>query len=63
MKWTKFPSQHELMSRIFSKYCEIVVSQKIKHGLKPAAFLAIYKAKEMRRRKHNEIPRVTKVHC
>ena len=52
MKWTKFPSQHELMGRIFSKYCEIVVSQEIKYGLKPAAFLAIYKAKEIRRRKH-----------
>ena len=62
MKWTKFPSQHELMSNIFSKYCEIVVSQKIKHALKPVAFLAIYKAKEMRRRKHNEIPMVTKIH-
>ena len=62
MKWTKFPSQHELMSNIFSKYCEIAVSQKIKDGLTPAAFLAVYKAKEMRRRKHNEIPMVTKIY-
>lgn len=62
MKWTKFPSQYKLMIRIFSKYEAIDWIEDIPHGLKIALFLSGRKAKVMRRRKHNEISMVTKVH-
>lgn len=63
MKWTKFPSQYKLMSRIFSKYEAIDSIKDIPHGLEIAFFLSGRQAKEMRRRKHNEISRVTQAHC
>ena len=63
MKWRKFPSEPQLMSNIFTKYCEVALAKKIRHGAKIAAFLAIYKAKEMRRRKHNETFSFKKIHC
>ncbi len=63
MKWTKFPSTHDLESQIFAKYESIDGIEDMEYGLVIAFFLSSRKAKDIRRRKHNEIPRVTQVHC
>lgn len=62
MKWTKFPSTLDLELQRFAKYEAIDWIEDIPHGLTIAFFLSGRQAKEMRRRKHNEISRVTKVH-
>ena len=63
MKWRKFPTNHDLEFQRFAKYEAIDGIEDIPQGLVIAFFLACRQAKEMRRRKHNEIPSVTKVHC
>jgi hypothetical protein len=63
MKWIKFPSTLDLEFQRFAKYEAIDGIEDIPHGLVIAFYLSIRQAKEMRRRKHNEISRVTKVHC
>lgn len=63
MKWIKFPSTLDLEFQRFAKYEAIDGIEDIPHGLVIAFYLSIRQAKEMRRRKYNEISRVTKVHC
>ena len=63
MKWTKFPSTLDLEFQRFAKYEAIDGIEDMEYGLVIAFFLSCKQAKEMRRRKHNEISRVTKIHC
>ena len=63
MKWCKFPSSLDLEFQRFAKYEAIDGIEDIPHGLVIAFFLSCRQAKEMRRRKHNEIHVVKKVHC
>lgn len=63
MKWTKFPSDDMLTKKILSQ-CEAIKGiNNITNGLEIAYYLLYQGVKEKRRRKHNEIHRVTKVHC
>ena len=63
MKWTKFPSALDLEFQRFAKYEAIDGIEDMECGLVIAFFLSCKQAKEMRRRKHNEISRFTKIHC
>nr|DAI10530.1 MAG TPA: hypothetical protein [Caudoviricetes sp.] len=63
MKWTKFPTDDELVQPLFTKCQSIKGINNITNGLEIAYFLSLQSVKELRRRKHNEIPMVTKVYC
>ena len=64
MKWTKFPTDDELAQPLFTKCKAIKGIDNVTNGLEIAYFLSCKAVKHIRRRrKHNEISRVTKVHC